>query len=76
MFSTNLLLLLVFTLTIKKTLIIHLFLIALVLDIFYDISYLVFMVQLKDLSLSKINSIQAFNEDFLVCTNFFMHRPR
>ena len=33
MFSTNLLLLLVFTLTIKKTLIIHLFLIALVLDI-------------------------------------------
>ena len=34
MFSTNLLLLLVCTLTIKKTLIIHLFLIALVLDIF------------------------------------------
>ena len=70
MFSTNLLLLLVFTLTIKKTLIISSFSNRISIDIF-DISYLVFMVQLKDLSLSKINSIQVF-EDFklhILCTD-------
>ena len=76
MFSTNLLLLLVFTLTIKKTLIkssnhqFSSFSNRISIDIF-DISYLVFMVQLKDLSLSKINSIQVF-EDFklhILCTD-------
>ena len=70
MFSTNLLLLLVFTLTIKKTLIISSFSNRISIDIF-DISYLVFMVLLKDLSLSKINSIQVF-EDFklhILCTD-------
>ena len=70
MFLTNLLLLLVITLTIKKTLIISSFSNRISIDIF-DISYLVFMVHLKDLSLSKINSIQVF-EDFklhILCTD-------
>ena len=58
-----------YLLTIKKTL--SFFSNRISIDIF-DISYLVFMVQLKDLSLSKINSI-------LVLRIFFahiVHRPR
>ena len=78
MFSTNLLLLLVIiTLTIKKTLIkssnhqFSSFSNRISIDIF-DISYLVFMVQLKDLSLSKINSILVLRILFA----HFVHRPR